>query len=75
MDDPALPADEHVDALDGLARINRFSTVARTLWPLLAATAPARVLDLGSGGGDVPMALARRAARQGLPLHFVGRRR
>jgi 2-polyprenyl-3-methyl-5-hydroxy-6-metoxy-1,4-benzoquinol methylase len=72
MDDPNLPADDHVAALDGLARINRLSAVARALWPLLAGVAPATVLDLGSGGGDVPLALAARAAREGVDLTLTG---
>lgn len=33
---------------------------------------PARVLDLGSGGGDVIAHLARLAARDGLPVQWTG---
>jgi 2-polyprenyl-3-methyl-5-hydroxy-6-metoxy-1,4-benzoquinol methylase len=35
-------------------------------------THPLRVLDLASGGGDVSIALARRARRRGLALEIVG---
>jgi 2-polyprenyl-3-methyl-5-hydroxy-6-metoxy-1,4-benzoquinol methylase len=72
MDDPALPAAEHQAALAALARINRLSAVARSLWPLLEAEAPARVLELGSGSGDIALALARRAARSGVELELCG---
>jgi len=70
MDDPSLPAARHAAALAGLRRINRCSGVVPALWRQLAPLGAARVLDLGSGGGDVPVALARRAARRGLPLEL-----
>ena len=67
MDQPDLDAGEHARALSGLGRINRLSrsdvifwpAIAR--WPALPKAAPVRVLDLASGGGDVPIALAIRA--------------
>jgi 2-polyprenyl-3-methyl-5-hydroxy-6-metoxy-1,4-benzoquinol methylase len=72
MDDPALPAAEHRAALDTLARLNRIGGVARSLWPLLAAEAPASVLELGSGGGDIAVALARQIKREGVELDLQG---
>ena len=77
MDDPALDPADHRTALAGLARINRFSGSASVLWPELAKLAraagrPVRVLDVATGAGDVPVALARRAAAAGLPIHFSG---
>jgi SAM-dependent methyltransferase len=56
MDQPGLAPGEHRQALAGIARINWLS----------------RVLDLASGGGDVVIGLARRAAQRGLPIEFLG---
>ncbi len=78
MDRPDLDEGRHRDALCGLERINRWSGSARILWrPLarLAAETPGRacrVLDVATGGGDVPRALGRRARRAGLPLILEG---
>ncbi len=71
MDDPALPADQHRHALDGLARINAWSRVTHALWPGLRDCAaalgrPVRVLDVACGGGDVTAALQNLADRRGL---------
>lgn len=41
------------------------------LRPLLSAERETRLLDLGSGGGDVARGLVRRAARDGLRLHVT----
>jgi 2-polyprenyl-3-methyl-5-hydroxy-6-metoxy-1,4-benzoquinol methylase len=78
MDQPGLDADEHARALRGLGRINRVSRSAAILWPAIARLAagdpggPIRVLDLACGGGDVPIALARRAAGAGLDVRIEG---
>jgi 2-polyprenyl-3-methyl-5-hydroxy-6-metoxy-1,4-benzoquinol methylase len=50
---------------------------AGILWPPLAALAralsrPIRVLDLATGGGDVPIRLWHKARRAGLPLAIEG---
>ena len=69
MDQPGLDAGEHARALSGLGRINRVSRSDAIFWPAIANLAkasggsPVRVLDLASGGGDVPTALAIRAAQ------------
>ncbi|MEP0775737.1 MAG: methyltransferase domain-containing protein [Acidobacteriota bacterium] len=78
MDDPALPAAEHRHALAGLARINFLSAAAgsfRTPLRRLCELDPrraVRVLDVATGGGDVPVRLACWARRRDLPLHFTG---
>ena len=76
MDDPTLPEKEHVAALAGLARINRLSFGARHFWTPLRDLArrhgALKVLDVATGGGDVPVALARGARRHGVPLTFAG---
>jgi SAM-dependent methyltransferase len=78
MDQPGLDPGRHVSALRGLARINFWSRSAGILWPPLAAlarrldTAPLRVLDLASGGGDVAIRLWHKAKRAGLDFHAEG---
>ena len=76
LDDPGLDAGRHAQALRGLERINLLSASARLLWPslrgLLRRRGPLRVLDLATGAGDVPVALARRARRERLPLEIHG---
>jgi 2-polyprenyl-3-methyl-5-hydroxy-6-metoxy-1,4-benzoquinol methylase len=78
MDQPGLDPCRHFHALRGLARINFWSGSARILWPPLAALARRlhprrpRVLDLATGGGDVPIRLWRRAHRAGLDLDLEG---
>jgi ubiquinone/menaquinone biosynthesis C-methylase UbiE len=68
---------QHHQALRGLERINWWSGSARILWRPLATLArqtgqPLRVLDLATGGGDVPVRLWQHARRAGLPLHLDG---
>ncbi|MET1043031.1 MAG: class I SAM-dependent methyltransferase [Microbacteriaceae bacterium] len=46
-------------------------TYRRLIRPLLSATEPRTLLDIGSGGGDVPRALSRWAARDGLMLEVT----
>lgn len=65
MDQPGLDAASHAAALRGLGRINVLSACAGMLWRPLRALAktvkPLRVLDVATGGGDVPIRIARRA--------------
>jgi hypothetical protein len=78
MDQPGLDAGRHRQALAGLKRLNFWSGSAGILWPPLAALRravaprPPRVLDLATGGGDVPIRLWLKARRAGLPLIIEG---
>ncbi len=78
MDQPDLNPERHVHALRDLARINVLSHSAGILWPELAGLARSaaphvlRVLDVATGGGDVPIRLWRRARRAKLDLHLEG---
>lgn len=80
MDSPALARSAHVRALRGLARLNRLSRAARIVWPSLRSLAETprggsagravRVLDVATGSGDIPIALAQRARRAGLEFDW-----
>lgn len=77
MDDPDLDRDRHLQALQGLARVNRISLVGARLWREVADLGPTcpggvRVLDLACGGGDVLMDVARRARRAGAVVTLHG---
>lgn len=78
MDQPDLDCARHNHALHGLARINYLSDSAGILWPELAAEARViaprtlRILDIATGGGDVPIRLWRRAHRAGFDWHLEG---
>jgi SAM-dependent methyltransferase len=77
MDQPGLCPRRHAAALRGLARINLLGS-AGVLWPPLKELAlrrrgrPLRVLDLATGGGDIPIRLWRRARKANIPLQFEG---
>jgi 2-polyprenyl-3-methyl-5-hydroxy-6-metoxy-1,4-benzoquinol methylase len=78
MDQPGLDDQEHVQALSGLTRINRWSGSARILWPALRklrldlAPAPMRILDIATGAGDVPLRLWQLGKRAGMNLRLAG---
>jgi 2-polyprenyl-3-methyl-5-hydroxy-6-metoxy-1,4-benzoquinol methylase len=78
MDQPDLDARRHVHALDALGRANAISLTAAAMWPLIraawrdASPKPLQVLDIGSGGGHVLVDLARRAAREGADVDWLG---
>ena len=78
MDQPGLDSTQHEQALHGLARINWISLSDGILWKPIRRLAeekrnqPLRVLDIATGGGDVPIRLHRRAVRAGLPITFAG---
>ena len=77
MDQPDLDEQQHARALEGLATLNVLSRSGRILWAELRSLArrqgtPLRVLDVASGGGDVPLDLAQRAQRQGVRLQIDG---
>jgi 2-polyprenyl-3-methyl-5-hydroxy-6-metoxy-1,4-benzoquinol methylase len=78
MDQLDLAPERHSQALRGLERINWWSGSARLLWrPILAwtrksATQRFRLLDVATGGGDVPLRLWRKACRAGVDLEIAG---
>lgn len=78
MDRPDLDALAHRHALAGLRRVNTWSLSSHLFWPAVrdvAATSrgePVRILDLGCGGGDVAVSLAKRARRHGLGVQITG---
>jgi len=81
MDDPQLDKVRHHQALRGLARINFLSASARILWKPLARLAadrntrtgkPLRVLDIATGGGDIPVQLWKLSQRARLPVQITG---
>ena len=78
MDQPGLEEARHRQALDALNRVNWLSDSAGMVWPGIRRLArelaprPVRVLDVASGGGDVALALSRKAARAGVPLQIEG---
>ncbi|MGB7346332.1 MAG: methyltransferase domain-containing protein [Pirellulaceae bacterium] len=77
MDQPDLPKAEHQHALRGLARLNRVTGIAKSMFGFISqlatahATRPLRVLDVASGSGDLPIDWARRAAKQNLPIEIT----
>jgi 2-polyprenyl-3-methyl-5-hydroxy-6-metoxy-1,4-benzoquinol methylase len=77
MDDPALPPDEHLAALAGLARLNRFTSVSRPIYRRLRRYAkalprrPLRVLDVATGSGDLPIDWAKRARADRLSMEIT----
>ena len=73
MDEPTIGDAEHQWALRGLARLNRASAIASTVWRVLKpvardAHAPLRVLDIACGSGDLIVEIGQKAARAGVPL-------
>mgnify|MGYP006286276033 CR=1 FL=1 len=76
MDDPTLDPREHARALRGLARLNAMSGVARSLYPIVRAAAraldrPLSIVDVATGSADLPVALLRRARRDGVRLDLT----
>ena len=78
MDQPNLDPRLHTGALGGLRRVNRLSATASHLWHPIARLAaeipdrPVRILDLGSGGGDVALGIARQAQRARVSVRIEG---
>jgi len=78
MDDPSLDAAEHDAALRGLARLNVVSRSHAILWPCVRHAAraanlagrPLRVLDVATGSGDLPLAMAHHARKAGLDIRW-----
>ena len=78
IDDPSLELSVLEGELVGLERINRWSRSAGILWPSIERLArrvtpgPVRVLDLATGGGDVPIRLWKKARNRGVNLQVDG---
>ena len=78
MDDPACDPDRLRATLRRFGTINRLvsgwgAVYRRALAPHLASLGrPARVLDIGSGGGDLVVRLAAAARRDGLDVEWTG---
>lgn len=78
MDDPDCDPQRLDATLRRFGLVNRvvsawdrlYRTRLRTLLADLGR--PARVLDIGSGGGDVIARLTQLSTRDGLPVHFTG---
>jgi SAM-dependent methyltransferase len=82
MDDPACPEDLMRPNLGALGRINRLTGAVRLilayldrlvpLWEVSrAAGAPLRLLDVATGGADIPRAIAAWAAGRGIAVQIV----
>lgn len=71
LEDPARLAGN----LRDLARVNRWLDGVRLSWAaleaLMAGRDEASLLDIGTGGADIPVALLARAAKTGRRLHIV----
>ena len=78
IDDPALEKEQLFGALRGLTTINFLSASAGSVWqPMVRLSrerkqARLRILDVATGGGDIPLALWRKAKRIGLRVEVLG---
>lgn len=73
MDDPEIEPATHLEALRGLARLNRASRIVHTVETEIrraVGDGPISVLDVAAGSGDLVTALASRAARTGRDWTF-----
>lgn len=76
MDQPDLDPVLHRQALQGLARLNFFSNGAGVLWkPIIQVAskqggASLSVLDIATGSGDIPIALAQKAKKHKWNIRF-----
>lgn len=76
MDDPTLPSHEHEAALRGLERLNVASGSAQIIWREIEGVcsdrhrAPTSLLDIATGSGDIPLALAARAKAHNVALQL-----
>lgn len=81
LDDPALPPETAARSLQDVALANRLFGGTRAILSEARATFQQQhaggvrtltLLDVGTGQGDIPVALAREAARCGIRLRAVG---
>jgi hypothetical protein len=79
MDQPGISFAEHQLALKGLARLNAVSGAHGKVWKALAEALevekgprePVRVIDIATGGGDLPICLFKRARAAGIDLRIL----
>lgn len=73
MDDPLIDPDEHHQALTELARLNFITSSADIIWSQIRhlKSRPVRVLDLATGGGDIPIALIGKAYKEQIPIEIL----
>src|SRR5687768_8261177 len=78
MDEPDIDPQLHRDALRGLERINIVSATGSVIWAPIASlwqrrqTGALTLLDVACGAGDLAIAIARRARREGVKLAVEG---
>lgn len=76
MDRSDISWDEHQEALEGLERINLFSSAYKPIWEAIAENSDRKkrlkILDIATGAGDLPIMLAERAEQLGLPFEIHG---
>ena len=78
IDDPALDREKLFGALQGLTRINFLSASAGSVWKPMARLARdlklnrLRILDVATGGGDIPLTLWHKGQAAGLQLEILG---
>ncbi len=78
MDQPGLDPRLHRQALAGLGRLHRITRTGGRLWKPIRELARAaggrtvRALDLACGGGEIAVALRRRALAEGLAVEVDG---
>lgn len=83
MDDPALPQDQHDQALRGLTTIHRFSGLVNRFWrPIRDSIAqieqsasnepPLTLMDVGCGDGYLLRQIGKKARAAGIDLRLVG---
>ncbi len=75
MDSPELDAASIHAALRGLARLNTLSRAAADIWgairPATRAGESLTLLDIATGSADVPVGVAERARRAGVPIELL----
>jgi 2-polyprenyl-3-methyl-5-hydroxy-6-metoxy-1,4-benzoquinol methylase len=78
MDDPALRPEQLAHALKGLSRLNWVTGTAQVFWrhlrPIIRTrpAGPWRLLDVATGGGDIPLRLWRLARNEGFAVQIAG---
>jgi 2-polyprenyl-3-methyl-5-hydroxy-6-metoxy-1,4-benzoquinol methylase len=78
MELPGADRREHEHTLTAIGRTNLIGRISPLIWSAIRRVAlpranrPIRVLDLGCGGGQVAIALAKRLARAGISADILG---